>query len=240
MPQTPRRVMKVPPLALRFDGIDDYVEVVLSSFSFSQFTVMITVMDYAHSPARYERIIGLYDYARNRMWNIYVSRFQPSPMVLEVWRPNGSIFLVGIESQMPIGEWHMYAVTYDGTYRTYKDGVLVATVTDVPPRDLGQYYLYIGSVRTVDAAWAYIASVMIYSRALSAVEIAWNYDNPNNPIRDGLVLWLHWDSIDISSGKWRDKSGNGNDGTIYGSTLVQIIKTPKRILSPTRVLSPVR
>ena len=37
-------------------------------------------------------------------------------------------------------------------------------------------------------------------------------------ITDGLVLWYDGDSIDIENGIWHDKSGNGNDGTIYGAT----------------------
>ena len=82
----------------------------------------------------------------------------------------------------------------------------------------------------------YIAFVRIYNRALSDSEITHNYYFPNDPVRDGLVLWLHWDSIDIENGIWYDKSGYDNHGTIYGATLVDIIKSPTRILSPTRII----
>jgi len=82
--------------------------------------------------------------------------------------------------------------------------------------------------------------VLLYSRPLTDEEILWNYNNPDNPVRRGLVLWLHWDSIDPAKGVWYDKSGYGNHGKIYGATLVKIVKSPRRVLTPARVLAPVR
>ncbi|MBO8181151.1 MAG: hypothetical protein H0Z19_11895, partial [Archaeoglobus sp.] len=64
--------------------------------------------------------------------------------------------------------------------------------------------------------------VLIYSRALSDSEIQAIYNDPMNPPTDGLVLFYAPDSVDTANGKWLDKSGNGNDGTIYGASYVQL------------------
>jgi len=63
----------------------------------------------------------------------------------------------------------------------------------------------------------YATQILAYNRRLEPWEIAYNYHNPKNPIRKGLVLWLDPDSV--SGSTWADKSGNGNDGTIHGATL---------------------
>jgi len=70
----------------------------------------------------------------------------------------------------------------------------------------------------------YIAFIRIYSRALSRSEILHNYRNPNNPIRDGLVLWL--DARNVIGNTWYDLSGYGNNGTIYGATQVSLFNPP--------------
>ena len=66
-----------------------------------------------------------------------------------------------------------------------------------------------------------VYSFAYYNRALSDAEISQMYDYVANGegemITDGLVLWYDGDSIDMANGIWRDKSGNGNDGTIYGA-----------------------
>ncbi|MHA1263153.1 MAG: LamG domain-containing protein [Candidatus Freyarchaeota archaeon] len=67
--------------------------------------------------------------------------------------------------------------------------------------------------------------MLIYNRALSDTEIQQIYDDPLNPPTDGLVLWLAPDSVDTANDIWTDKSGQGNDGTIYGAT-------PERVSIP--------
>jgi hypothetical protein len=61
----------------------------------------------------------------------------------------------------------------------------------------------------------FIDEVRFYNRALTAEEIQYNYQHPDTPITDGLVLWL--DFNEGSGTTAYDKSGNGNDGTIYGA-----------------------
>jgi len=90
------------------------------------------------------------------------------------------------------------------------------------------------------------ANILIYSRALSDSEVQWNYQYPDNPVRNGLVLWLqaHPDYVKDIDGdgrlEWLDLSGFNNHGKIYGAQLVQLVKTPARALTPARVLKPMR
>jgi hypothetical protein len=92
----------------------------------------------------------------------------------------------------------------------------------------------------------YIAHVLLYSRDLSDSEVQWNYQYPDNPVRNGLVLWLQADPQyvkDVDGDgvlEWVDLSGFNNHGKIYGAQLVQLIKAPARVLTSARVLSPAR
>jgi len=90
------------------------------------------------------------------------------------------------------------------------------------------------------------SSLLIYSRALSEDEIIHNMVYPWNPVRDGLKVWLlaHPDHVRDIDGdgvlEWVDLSGNGNHAKLYGARLVEIIKTPSRILTPMRATPVVR
>jgi hypothetical protein len=76
-------------------------------------------------------------------------------------------------------------------------------------------------------ARTYIARVLLYSRTLSASEIIHNMSNPNNPVRDGLVLWLDARACDASKNMCYDLSGSGNHGTMYN---VQIVTLPNPVV----------
>gem|GEM_PF-3548859 len=58
--------------------------------------------------------------------------------------------------------------------------------------------------------------VRIYNRALNDWEVKWNYENPNMPIINGLVLWLKF--TEGKGDTLHDYSGYNNHGTIYGAT----------------------
>ena len=98
-------------------------------------------------------------------------------------------------------------------------------------RSFDKYYFY-----------GLICAVRVYSRALSAEEVAHNYSNPGNPARSGLVLWLqaHPDNVKDVDGdgrlEWLDLSGYNNHAKLYGATLVEVVKSPARVLSPARVV----
>jgi hypothetical protein len=60
------------------------------------------------------------------------------------------------------------------------------------------------------------------------------------------VLWLQADPSDVKDIdgdgilEWLDLSGYNNHGKIYGAQLVELIKTPPRLLTPLRTLQVVR
>jgi hypothetical protein len=90
------------------------------------------------------------------------------------------------------------------------------------------------------------SQLLIYTRDLSDSDIAWNTKYPDNPVRNGLFVWLKADPQyvkDIDGDgvlEWVDLSGYGNHGKIYGAQLVELVKTHKRLLAPVRILTPVR
>jgi len=65
-----------------------------------------------------------------------------------------------------------------------------------------------------------VALVRQYNRILSQKEARHNMVHLSNPVRRGLVLWL--DARYIVNNTWKDLSGYGNHGTIYGATQVDV------------------
>jgi hypothetical protein len=88
--------------------------------------------------------------------------------------------------------------------------------------------IYIGSEKGGGRFFqGFIAQVLIYKdKALSVFEIQHNMLNSNNPVRDGLVLWLDVRACDASKNICYDLSGNGNHGTMYN---VSIVTLPNQI-----------
>jgi len=91
-----------------------------------------------------------------------------------------------------------------------------------------------------------INAVHVYGQVLSNDEIYYNYNNPDDPVSNGLVLSLHAhpDYIKDIDGdgilEWIDLSGNNNHAKLYGATLVEIVKSPARVLAPARIRAPAR
>ena len=151
--------------------------------------------------------------------------------------------------------WYMLSVVrdlYAKQNRGYVNSSLIATQSiagyTYPPNT---YSVSIGGETDTSAekfvrVYGLIAQVLLYSRVLSDSEVQWNYQYPDNPVRSGLVLWLQADPNNVKDidgdGRleWIDLSGYGNHGKIYGAQLVQFIKTPSRVLSPVRILKPLR
>jgi hypothetical protein len=139
--------------------------------------------------------------------------------------------------------WHDVTAVYDGaTMYGYVDGVLKASRTVNKQRYTPNTDLQIGSVSFQTVYPFMISNTLIYSRALTDSEVRWNYLYPDNPIRNGLVLWLKADPQyvkDIDGDgvlEWLDLSGFNNHGKIYGARLVELIKTPARALPVARLV----
>ena len=135
-------------------------------------------------------------------------------------------------TELESNRWYHVAVTFDGTeVILYLNGKYENSATGSPAGTSGNVFIgqfVLGGDYYFNGT---IDEVRIYERALSASEVLYNKEHPYNPILHGCVLWLGYDSIDEGAGIWRDKSGYGNNGTIYGATAVEMNKLAGRVLS---------
>jgi len=220
--------------AMYFDGIDDYVAVPdgIIPYNSMNWTVMAWVAPVFTSG------------------NIYYQGASEGEMGLNVY---------GVSVKLSDGNWygtpaykgptvvftHAAGVRYNGTsLLLYVNGNQVESVS-IPAYNLFEtpgYHSSIGSYNRGAGGFfmGYIYNVLIYNFALSQSQIQYNMANPDNPIRDGLLLWLQADPAYISGNTWYDLSGNNNNGTIYGATLVQLTPNHARLLQAVRTLGPVR
>ena len=246
MPLSPARVLRTFRYTVYFDGVDDYV---LKS-SPSGFT------SYEYTVSAWLRFTRLYtDERKPGSW--FITNTWWGPIFSELTTDNRLLLRFGTSaSKIDIRSnyrfdrsWHHVSLTAkSGVYGSiYVDGNLdtyVSTSQTFSPSDFVKIQL--GFLWSSSAFQGYIAQVLIYSRTLSDSEILWNYLNPDNPVRKGLILWLQADPQyikDIDGDgllEWIDLSDNNNHGKIYGARLVELTRTPARTLTATRVLSAAR
>jgi len=245
MPLTPKRVLRLR-YAMYFDGVDDYIVVAYNPSINPGSEVTIEGWHYFTGSARgisgnKEYHYRLFDYdpqTNTYEWDIgsgsgwlVVYRFNPSITINNNWLHVASVI-----------KW------VEGWGKLYFNANLTKTTSFTAGVVSGNSNnLYIGSYdSTMNFFKGFVSTIRLYSRVLSDSEILWNYQYPDNPVRNGLVLWLQADPNNVKDIdgdgilEWIDLSGYGNHGKIYGARLVQLIKTPARILTPARVLKPVR
>jgi hypothetical protein len=242
MPLAPRRVFKQFKYAMYFDGIDDLVYI-------------------RDNPSLRSRVFTVFIYAYITVWNrdqqglFYKTGRAPGyAMFFEI---NAPAYGHRVRHQMrdmstnvrydysvecPRFAWFSTALTYNGVEAISYLNASVMNIGRVSidmsknnnPISIGQP---LGNSNPI-----LIFMVQYYTRALTQNEIRQNHNNPLNPDRNGLVLWLNADPQyvkDIDGDgvpEWIDLSGFGNHGKIYGATLVQLVKTSARVLTPARVL----
>ena len=244
MPLPPRRVLRTFKYAMYFNGVNDYVRMSLPSSltGSASFTVMFWLSFY---------------FQPMRIWVLWYGIPGTYTAVHFLIRTDGLTqfgFYGGIQNSFYVNSYEkvftFYATRYDNISSLLEsfingDKVDSDTVTATPNVQPG--YIYIGYTPLSESYLkGYMAQVLIYTRTLSDSEIQWNYQYPDNPVRNGLVLWLqaHPDYVKDIDGdgvlEWVDLSGYGNHGKIYGAQLVQLVKTPARILTPARVLPAAR
>jgi len=243
MPLTAKRVFKQFRYAMYFNGKSYYVRLSPPPVS-SAYTGMVWMNS-----------LGSTGNVQNAFrWNclslINVGWIDPSYRTLDVFAYDKYILLA--DPNTVRGQWiHISSVVIDNQAlygylnASLKGSVSIGTTTKPTSRNMYvgaedcpgyPYYFFYG----------YVAQVLLYTRALSDSEVQWNYSYPDNPVRNGLVLWLKADPSyvkDIDNDgilEWIDLSGYNNHGKIYGATLVQLIKTSARVLKPARILKPVR
>jgi len=244
--KAPARVIKILfRYAMSFDGINDYVVVPNSDNllnGLKSASILVWVRTLALSP--YHRFIAGWRNDVNS--DFYILHYHRADY-LEMRARTAS----GLRDLTPsfagyYDKWTHIAFVRDGTVlKAYFNGALVASRGDMYDEPWGPSSNFSLGVRVVRLDSYYdglIAQACAYSRALSAEEVALNYANPDNPVKNGLVLWLQADPQNIKDIdgdgvlEWIDLSGFGNHGKMYGATLVEVIKSPVRILSPVRVV----
>lgn len=128
---------------------------------------------------------------------------------------------------IPLGSYGHYCVTYDGgTVRIYRNGVFEdsQSTTGNAVFNVGLQLGKFGSDTTYMFSGD-IANFLMYGKALSAAEVAQNYQAQksrfdNYIITRGLVLNLDAGNPYSYAGAgttWYDVSGNGNHATLYNS-----------------------
>jgi hypothetical protein len=199
--------------SLKFDGVDDFVEVPHSDiFNMGDnYTVeaLISGSDYdgyriivAKNPTS----SGTTDYIQfmiTKSSGRLMGRIGNGTIGNEVWG-----------SQIPTGVWkHVVLRRTPTKLELYVDGKFNAGVNTTISALKNTTPLMIG--KWVNNFFkGFIAYIRIYNRALSENEIKYNLFNYHNPVKEGLVLWLH---DRIHGETWYDESGYGNDGTIFGA-----------------------
>jgi hypothetical protein len=256
MPLSPRRVLRQFRYAMSFDGVDDYVVIPLTVYGWPGITMQEWLYPYhpkanaewtkftmigdiwVDKPSMYYFTNNRYDYTLLRyffiarrpdgtdrpynfsiydyrnMWVNVACRFSLADRVFAGYVNGARVYTATVPStEATILEWNPDTATRPWMYRRL---VLGANVWGTENMKMMQ------------------GNILVYSRSLSDSEITWNYNNPDNPIRDGLVLWLraHPDYIKDIDGdgvpEWLDLSGYDNHGKIYGARLVELIRTPVR------------
>jgi len=268
MPLSAKRVLRTFKHAMYFNGVNAYVVIPLMVYGWSAITIQewiylyhpkanslwskssmigdyetdrpsvfygsdnrydYTYITYRFVTRRSDGTPGLYDfniYAYRNSWLNTALRFSLSDRTFVGYVNGGIVRTASIPStEKTILEWNPDTATYPWMYKRF---VLGASVYGSDNMKMMQYQL------------------LIYTRDLADKDIGWNFKNPDNPVRNGLYVWLQADPQYVKDidgdGKleWIDLSGFNNHGKIYGAQLVQLIKTPARILTPARVLKPAR
>jgi hypothetical protein len=242
MPLQASRVLRQFRYAFFFDGVDDYVDCGSNKSLnlWDQVTVEFWMREERCIPGTWNNVIGKASGPFDTWDNgSYVVR------LLNYNMTSGMFFTDGTQSYL------YYLLTWGGRcsnfvvvfwsynyHALYYNGELVQMRNVSKQMRTNNYHVWIGGFRFRNS----IALVRIYSRALSQSEIQHNMNNPENPVRNGLVLWLYArpDNIkDIDNDgvlEWIDLSGYGNHGKIYGPQLVNLIKDASRTLQAQRVL----
>ncbi|MEM4847661.1 MAG: LamG-like jellyroll fold domain-containing protein [Thermosphaera sp.] len=209
---------------LLFNGVNQYASIPHndSLYLSGDFTVMF----WASLGTPYRIWTGVVDKGRDAhsdFW--FLTRAEPYGVLFGIGFTDNTFF----EMYFPLvnlHEWHLYCGGVEGSRMfTSMDGRSKAYSSFTKERRVGTLPITIGC-RSVVVAFAAVrvSQLLVYRRALSNEEILWNRYYPDNPVRKGLVAWLHWSSIDVDSAMWYDISGFGNHATLYNKPTPAIRK----------------
>jgi hypothetical protein len=221
--------------AMSFDG-DDYVQA--ADIDLEEFTIeagFYLVQAAWPSPLWRAVVSKGWAYDEGGVAGLYVG--SPRNIACYAREITGRVPSIGAALDL-LHVWKHVVCTYrPNAVALYIDGELVGTASVLNPFAANDLPWEIGRdplqpFRILPKSM--VVLVRLYSRALTDDEIKWNYRYPWNPVRNGLVLWLHAhpDYVKDIDGdgilEWVDLSGNNNHGKIYGAQLVELIRAPAR------------
>jgi hypothetical protein len=250
MPLSAKRVLTTKPYAMYFDGIDDYVNCGNNPSLNTTTEATVEAVFYSLTEPWLKKdgvVFGKGDWAITN--SIGLCCWHEPRIYFGI--SSATVGYIANYWVNHYGKWWFIAGTVKARELTkvYDSGVLKVTISaSTSPWDLSKTNLFIARDPRVATYFfkGYIHTIRYYNRVLSDTEIQYNLNNPNNPIRDGLVLWFvaHPDNVkDIDNDgilEWVDLSGNNNHGKIYGATIIKLVKDQISVSQPKRIMSVIR
>ena len=211
--------------ALRFDGSSDYL-VVADNVVLNPATV--TVSTWLKRNAYQSSICN---FLRRNDRDAYALMATNNTDTVWFRVRNSLAAVVDAQTSMPLNTWTNLVGTFDGSnVRIYKDGALANTAANTSPisysgSTIGDLIIARDDVVSGRYAPINVGSTLIYSRALSAAEIAQNYEAQKSKfvdtiVQQGLVLNLDAGNPYSYAGAgttWYDVSGNSFNATLINS-----------------------
>jgi hypothetical protein len=201
---------------LSFDGVDDRIVVPHSDLLNVQSGNKITIMIWAYLTGWQSGYpVGVLIDKRSESTANYNWQYNSTLMRMRI-HANNNLYVVSVPHNL--NNLNCYAMVLNGSrLEGYLNGELKASRNDVAATTGNNRNLHIGeTISGMFRIAGRIYQVLIYSRPLTADEVERNYDNPDTPITNGLVLWFRFD--EGRGDTVYDRSGNNNNGTIYGAT----------------------
>jgi len=203
--------------ALRFDGTDDYLSV---ADNVALNPVTVTVSMWLKRNAYQSSICN---FLRRNDRDAYALMATNNTDTVWFRVRNSLAAVVDATTTMPLNTWTNLVGTFDGSnVRVYKDGALANTTANTSAisysgSTIGDLIIARDDIVSGRYAPINVGSTLIYSRALSAVEVAQNYEAQkskfaNTIVQQGLVLNLDASNPYSYAGAgaaWYDVSGNG-------------------------------
>ncbi|MFH0908834.1 MAG: LamG-like jellyroll fold domain-containing protein [bacterium] len=199
--------------AMRFDGVNDYVD--CGNSDLLKPTANITIAMWVKPAATQKTYADLFGGHANNQGYVIQQNLIMTNQFLFAYN-NGSGWQCGpVLTQLKAGQWNFFVVQKDGNkVRHYLDGKLTgeADVTgDIYYLAGERIYIgegYIPGQRNFNGL---IDEVKVYNYALTANDISKAYSNDYN----GLVA--HWRMDEGGGAIVADSAGNGNNGTLLGA-----------------------
>jgi hypothetical protein len=177
-------------IGLSFGGVNDYIEVP-DSDALRPSYITVEALVYPTSNPDIARVVCKLDGERTE----YALDVRNGVVIFYIADGTNWYNANSGSYTLELNKWHHLVGIYDGSsIKVYVNGDLKGTNTVSLTIAHSTYPLTIGADAYAGSAqrrWdGYIAYARIYNRALSDTEIAWNMNNINNPVTDGLVMWL--------------------------------------------------